>query len=136
MLGIEPSFSAPWSVDAAEAVFVALLAIAAISDMWNRRIPNVIPLLLAVAFPIALAVIGLPRDWPFHLLGAGSVFAIGVVLFSRGFWGGGDVKLIGAAALWYGLDRLPVFLFAVSLAGGVLGLGTIVARLARNVIPS
>lgn len=136
MLGIEPLFSAPWPIETSEAVFVVLLGAAAISDMWNRRIPNVIPLVLAVAFPISLAVIGLPPDWPFHLLGAGLVFALGVVLFNRGLWGGGDVKLIAAAALWYGMDRLLIFLLAVSIAGGVLGLGTIVARLARSVIPS
>jgi prepilin peptidase CpaA len=136
MLGFAPSFSAPWPVEIAEAVFVALLAAAAVSDMWNRRIPNIIPLLLAVAFPVALAVIGLPPDWLFHVLGAGVVLALGVVLFHRGLLGGGDVKLLAAATLWYGVDRLPIFVFAVSIAGGALGLLTILARLARNVIPS
>jgi len=136
MLGFGPSFSAPWPVEIAEAAFVALLGAAAVSDMWNRRIPNIIPLLLAAIFPIALAAIGLPPDWLFHLLGAGVVLALGVVLFHRGLLGGGDVKLIAAATLWYGVDRLPIFLFAVSIAGGALGLLTIIAKLARNVIPS
>jgi len=136
MLGFEPSFPASWPVQLAETAFVGLLGAAAIFDMWSRRIPNVIPLLLAVAFAITLAVIGLPSDWPFHLLGAGVVLALGVLLFNRGLLGGGDVKLIAAATLWYGVDRLPIFLFGVSLAGGVLGLVTIIAKLARNVIPS
>jgi prepilin peptidase CpaA len=136
MLGFDPSFSAPWPVETAEAAFVGLLGVAAISDLWNRRIPNIIPLLLAAAFPIALVVIGLPRDWPFHLFGAGLVFALGLVLFSRGILGGGDVKLIAAATLWYGVDRLPIFLLAVSIAGGALGLVAIIAKLARSLIPS
>jgi prepilin peptidase CpaA len=136
MLRFDSPFSAPWSVEFAEVAFVGLLGAAAISDMWSRRIPNVIPLLLAVAFPVSLAVIGLPPDWPFHLFGAGVVLALGVVLFNRGLLGGGDVKLIAAATLWYGVDRLPIFLFAVSIAGGALGLVTIIAKLARNVIPS
>ena len=136
MSGLEPAFSAPWSVELAEAAFVGLLGAAAISDMWSRRIPNVIPLLLAVAFPIALPVIGLPQDWPFHLFGSGLVLALGVLLFNRGILGGGDVKLIAAATLWYGADRLPIFLFAVSIAGGALGLVAIIGKLARNAIPS
>ena len=136
MLGFDPSFSAPWSVETAEAAFVALLGAAAMTDIWNRRIPNVIPLLLAVVFPLTLVVIGLPADWPFHLFGAGLVLALGVVLFNRGLLGGGDVKLIAAATLWYGVDRLPIFLFAVSIVGGALGLVTIIAKLARSVIPS
>jgi prepilin peptidase CpaA len=136
MLGFDPSLSAPWSVEIAEAAFVGLLGAAALTDMWNRRIPNIIPLLLAVAFPITLAVFGLPPDWLFHLVGAGVVLALGVVLFNRGLLGGGDVKLLAAATLWYGFDRLPIFLFAVSIAGGALGLVTIIAKLARNVIPS
>ena len=136
MLGFEPSFSAPWPIQFAQVAFVGLLGAAAISDMWNRRIPNVIPLLLAAVFPIALAVIGLPADWPFHLFGAAVVLALGVVLFNRGLLGGGDVKLIAAATLWYGLDRLPIFLFAVSIAGAALGLVTIITKVARNMIPS
>ena len=136
MLGLDPSFSASWGVEAAEAVFVGLLGVAAVSDLWSRRIPNIIPLLLATAFPIAVPVIGLPSDWPLHLFGAGVVLALGVVLFNRGLLGGGDVKLIAAATLWYGVDRLPMFLFAVSIAGAALGLVTIIAKLARHAIPS
>jgi prepilin peptidase CpaA len=135
MFGFEPSLSAPWPVQFAQVAYVGLLGVAAISDMWNRRIPNVIPLLLAVAFPIALAAIGLPPNLPLHFLSAGLVLGIGVLLFHRGLLGGGDVKLLAAATLWYGVDRLPMFLFAVSIAGGVLGLIIIIARLARSVIP-
>ena len=94
MLGFEPSFSAPWPAQFAQVAFVGPLGAAAISDMWNRRIPNTIPLLLAAAFPIAVAVIGLPPNLPFHFLGAGFVLAIGVLLFHRGLLGGGDVKLL------------------------------------------
>jgi prepilin peptidase CpaA len=136
MLGFDQLTAATWPAQLAGAAFVGLLAAAAMFDVWSRRIPNVIPLLLAVGFPITVIVVGIPPNWAFHFCGAGLVLAVGVLLFNRELVGGGDVKLLAAATLWYGIDRLPDFLFAVSIAGGLLALAMLVARAARNLIPS
>ena len=117
----------------AEAAFIALLLAAAGFDVWRFRIPNTIAILLALGFPVAALVIGVPADWPYHMLGAALVLLIGAVLFMRDLIGGGDVKLFAAAALWYGLDRLPAFVFAVSIVGGVLALAVLLASLTRRV---
>ncbi len=44
------------------------------------------------------------------------------MLFSRGLIGGGDVKLLAAAALWAGADALPPLLLLTALIGGLLAL--------------
>ncbi|MBC6440771.1 MAG: prepilin peptidase [Rhodospirillales bacterium] len=50
------------------------------------------------------------------------------MLFVLNRLGGGDVKLLAAAACWTGFAILPDFLIVVGLAGGVLALGLLVIR--------
>ena len=116
----------------ADAAFIALLVAAAGFDLWNFRIPNLIAILLAIGFPAAALLIGVPPDWPYHLLGAALVLLAGAVLFMRNLIGGGDVKLFAAAAVWYSLDSLPAFVFAVSLVVGVLALVVLLASFAKR----
>lgn len=102
--------------------FVVLMAAAAFEDFRRFTIPNWLTLGLCVL-------------WPFSLLGVPSlgtavgdlacgliVFAVGALLFARGYLGGGDVKLLAAAALWSGPTLLPSLLIATGLLGGVLAL--------------
>ena len=51
-----------------------------------------------------------------------AVFAIFAGLFALGWMGGGDVKLLGALALWLPLVPLLRMLIAMSVLGGVLTL--------------
>lgn len=53
------------------------------------------------------------------------VLLTGILLFSIGFFGGGDAKLLAAASLWMGLQNLSCFLYFTILAGGILALGTL-----------
>lgn len=98
-----------------------LVVAAGISDLMTMRIPNWLNILIALAFfPLALAT-GLPMEamlW--HGLAAGAVLVVGFGLFSTGYIGGGDAKLLAAAALWIGWAQLPLFLVYTALAGGVL----------------
>ena len=109
---------------------VALLGIAALSDLWHRRIPNEIPASVALLWLIALAlgVAGSP------LLGLATglgLLAAGILVWRLGWLGGGDVKLIAALGLWAGPGHLPVLLLGIAFAGGVLALAAcFVARLA------
>ena len=63
---------------------------------------------------------------------AGAVFVAGALLFSRGFIGGGDVKLLTAATLWAGPSLTPALLIVTGLLGGVLTI-VLVAPLAMGV---
>jgi prepilin peptidase CpaA len=50
------------------------------------------------------------------------VFLVGALLYSRRLVGGGDVKLLAAAALWAGAAQLPSLLLLTGICGGVLSL--------------
>ena len=101
-------------------LFLALLGAAAFSDARRFRIPNLIPLAIALLYPAHLWASRLGLDWSGALVAAALVFACGLVLFARGALGGGDVKLLGAAALWAGPPLLPALLVVMGLSGGVL----------------
>jgi len=51
---------------------------------------------------------------------AALIFAAGLVCFSRGWLGGGDVKLMSATILLVGAEGTMPFLLGMALAGGLL----------------
>jgi prepilin peptidase CpaA len=54
------------------------------------------------------------------------VFTIFAVLFALGGMGGGDVKLLGALALWFPWEATVTLIVIMSLAGGLLTVATAV----------
>jgi prepilin peptidase CpaA len=116
----------------ATTVFATLLGAAAISDIRHLRIPNLIPLLLVAGFVVQAALGGV-QGMAGHLVAMLIVLALLVPLFAMNALGGGDVKLLAAAALWLGMADLPLLLVGVAILGGVfaalwLPLRWIVAR--------
>jgi prepilin peptidase CpaA len=113
----------------AQLVFAASLLGAAAFDLGWRRIPDVLSAGIVAAFAVAALsqVIGAGAlTW--HVAAGVLVFAGGAALFFAGVIGGGDVKLMAAAALWIGWQDLPRFLVLVALLGGVLGVIVLAAR--------
>jgi prepilin peptidase CpaA len=103
-------------------VSMGLLVIGAAFDLRRREIPNWIPL----AF-VAVAVCGTwfgwsPLGWVSLATGFSLSLAIGVVLWWRGAFGGGDVKVLAGLGAIVGPRDLISVLFYVALAGGVLAL--------------
>ena len=117
--------------------FAALMLIAAFEDLRRLIIPNALTLSLCVLWP--LHVVGsLGPLVMLGSLGCGlAVFIAGALAFSRGFLGGGDVKLLAAAALWAGPGGTVPLLVITGVLGGMLALfllmppGAQVAALAR-----
>ena len=110
-------------------VFPVAMVLAAASDVLTMKIPNKISLVLFVAFLIAAPLAGL--SWQaigIHLATGLAVLAVGFALFTRGWLGGGDAKLLAAGALWIGSQNLLAFLFAVTLCGAALCLAVLVYR--------
>lgn len=105
-----------------------LLGTAALADIAYLRIPNVISLSLVVLFFAAALVSPQPVNWGSHLAAGGIVLAVGMGLFAWGKIGGGDVKLISAAALWNGLTLLPSLLLAIGVIGGLVAVVWLVLR--------
>jgi len=102
-------------------IFLILLGIAAVSDLRARVIPNRYPVAVAAAF-LPLAALGAVPAWPGHLLVFAAVFAACLALFAAGLLGGGDAKLLPAAALWAGPSTLAEFLLVTAVTGGAIAL--------------
>ena len=102
--------------------FVGCVAVTAISDVRELRVPNRICAAIGLLF-LGYAAIALDlRSFGLAAAIGGATLAAGFVLFSRGWLGGGDVKLLSVAALWAGPAH-ALDLFAVTgVAGGGLAL--------------
>jgi prepilin peptidase CpaA len=101
---------------------LVLCCFAAITDLQQRRIPNL--LVLAV---VALAFIRMDIHPDGALIlddvkWAGLVLLGGLIFWRLHWLGGGDVKLIFAGALLVGASALTDYLVLTILLGGVLGL--------------
>ena len=100
-----------------------LLVSAGIEDVRKREIANWKNAAIALLAPDWWWSIGLSL-WPgvaIQLTVAAVVFGIFVGAFALGQMGGGDVKLIGAVALWLPFEPLAWMLVAMSLIGGAVG---------------
>lgn len=94
-----------------------LLTLAAVRDVMTRTVPNWMPITLA-AFAAVLASFELRLIWG---LGFGlTIFLLSLFCWWRGWMGGADVKLLGAAGIAVTPGAIGTFLLAVSLSGGVL----------------
>ena len=103
--------------------FPAAMAFAGAMDLFTMTIPNRISLGLIGAFIVAALLAPLGWGAIAGHLGAGLLMlAIGIAMFSLGWLGGGDAKLLAAAALWFGFEGLLQYLLLVSIAGGALAL--------------
>jgi len=113
---------------------VTLLALAAVIDLRERRIPNWLTGAIAALYPLYVLASPMPIAWPGALAVAAAVFMFGLVLFARQLIGGGDVKLIAALCLWTGFSHLALFALVTSLVGGGLALCSLWYRRWQGVI--
>lgn len=107
-----------------------LLLAAAIEDARRRTIANATNAAVALLAPLWWLAQGL-HPWPdmvLQLALAAVVFGLFAGAFAAGWMGGGDVKLIGALALWLPLGPFVTLLMVMSLAGGALTLLLLVER--------
>lgn len=110
-------------------LFVGLLLVAACTDIASLTIPNWIPATLAALYIVMALAAGTPLlTIGMHLLFGFGVLVVGFFLFQAGIFGGGDAKLLGAAAVWTGATAFLPFAFWTVLAGGVLAFALLVAR--------
>jgi len=111
------------------AVFPVLVIIGALRDVTTMTIPNWVSLgLIAGFFPAAFAA-GLPLETVGMNLGVGVVALLaGMVMFALRWVGGGDAKMMAAAALWLGMDAAAPFLLWTGVAGGLFAVLLMQAR--------
>ncbi len=97
----------------------ALLIFAALHDIAARTIPNTVSALLAV---LGLWLRGMDSQLLTGLAMGAIVFAICLACWLRGWMGGGDVKLLAAAAIFVPPALVGSMIISTTLFGGVVGL--------------
>jgi prepilin peptidase CpaA len=102
-------------------VTLGLLMIAAWWDVATRTIPDTIGLLLVATGAIARILNG-PEALAFSAGTALLLFVLLLVAYSRGFVGGGDVKIMTALAVGLSPFDCYRFVIATAIAGGFLGI--------------
>jgi prepilin peptidase CpaA len=101
---------------------VAVVALATITDLRSRRIPNwlVLPFLV-----LGLAVSGIRHGWSGlgqSLLGILAAAAVMGIFCYLGGMGLGDLKLCAAIGAWIGPAQLLLALLMTGLVGGVMAI--------------
>ena len=104
-------------------VFPFIMLCAAMMDVLTMRIANTISIALTAAFFVVAAIAGMPAQQMLVHVGVGlAVLLANMLLFQLRLVGGGDAKLLAAAALWIGYEQLIPFVVYVTIFGGVLAL--------------
>jgi prepilin peptidase CpaA len=106
----------------------ALLIAAAITDLRSRIISNRLNLAVAALAPLWWLASGLDL-WPgiaVQLLVGAIVFTIFAALFAFGMMGGGDVKLLGALALWFPWQAVLSLIVLMAMLGGLVTIVTVI----------
>lgn len=101
------------------------LVFSCFSDLRHRKIYNAVTLAIALSAPAYWIANG-ESLWPhmaLHLGIAVTMFLLFAIFFRFGMMGGGDVKLIGALALWFPLVRVVEMLFLTSIIGLIVTIG-------------
>lgn len=109
--------------------FPALVIVGALRDITTMTIPNWVSLaLIGLFFPAALMA-GMPLASFGMNVGVGiAALLIGMVMFALRWVGGGDAKMMAAAALWLGVEGIAPFLLWTGIAGGLFAVALLQAR--------
>ncbi len=110
---------------------VAVVALAGASDVRTMKIPNSFSVYIIAAFVVAYTatyfagIDGVFSPLWMHALSAVITFAVTFILFALKMIGAGDSKFATACAIWVGARYMPIFLFFMTLTGGLLGVAAL-----------
>lgn len=108
--------------------FNLILILAALDDIRRLHISNIFPIAMILSFGAQIALEGVqPGLWQ-HAVSFAAVLAAGMLLFARGWLGGGDAKLLASTALWFDFAGLGVLLPSIAVVGGLTALLLVILR--------
>jgi prepilin peptidase CpaA len=117
-------------------VTLALLLLSAgVEDVRIREIANWKNAAIALLAPAWWWATGLAM-WPDVAIQVGvalAVFGLFTAAFALSVMGGGDVKMIGALALWFPFSVLSQLLVTMSLVGGAITILLLIERRKREI---
>ena len=122
-----------WARWLVAALFAGVLAIASVSDIRRRIIPNWTVVAVIVLF-VPWIFVAQDVSVRSSLAAAGIAFAASLVFYAFGLLGAGDSKLFAAVALFVGVAKLAQFAIATTLAGGVLALIIVLSHPTRLLV--
>jgi prepilin peptidase CpaA len=108
--------------------FAAIMALAAATDLRDRRIPNVLTVAGVVVGPVLWGLLEGPGAAFASVVGGACALLVGLGLFMVGAIGGGDAKLLAVTGAFLGPARLVNALLVIGITGGLLALVVAVAR--------
>jgi prepilin peptidase CpaA len=103
----------------------AALLTAAWTDLQSRRVSNLVTATVLALWPFYCLAVWPDTRLASSLLLAVLTLAIGILVWLRGWLGGGDVKLLAALMLWAGPQHGLDLVLATALAGGALAVATL-----------
>jgi len=110
-------------------VFSLLLLLAAVTDIRERRIPNIGVLVLLVAgLAYSMTTRPLGDALSASLLGCLLGFGLFIAFWPMGVLGAGDVKLFAAIGAWLGPTATLNAALVTAMVGGVMALYTLATR--------
>jgi prepilin peptidase CpaA len=104
---------------------IALFIAAAYGDIKSLRIPNKLAISVAALGIFRLLVIGDPNTAIYTISASAIIFIVTFLLFWRGIFGGGDVKLLSATVLLVGYHDLFPFLLIMGICGAFVSLAVL-----------
>jgi prepilin peptidase CpaA len=105
-------------------IVLGACTLAAASDAVSRRIPNLIPLAILTGIVVERA----HQGWGSlgNAFGAlAIVLVIGTFAHAKGWFGGGDVKLVAVVSAAFGLPACFAFVLLTGVCGGAVALVTL-----------
>lgn len=114
------------------AAFSAFLVAAAFCDFNDLKVPNKLTAPFA-AIGIGVSLLQGADIAMLAIAGALVVFLVGWAFFALGVMGGGDGKLMAAAAIWLGPYALLDFAVLIALFGGLLAATVLMFRRAESI---
>ncbi len=110
-------------------ILIALLAAASIEDAVRLRISNLISAAILAGAVAAAIIVGPELSLWQNVAVFVGLLVIGTAVFALGMMGGGDIKLLAATGLWFDLPGAFLMIMSVLIAGGLLALLLLAARL-------
>lgn len=109
--------------------FAAAMIYSALKDLVAMQVSDRVVLLLLALFPVLAPLAGWPLESILLSVAAAMIaFFASVTVFTLGWMGGGDGKLITVSVLWLGAEQTPSFIFQTALLGGLCAVGLLVFR--------
>lgn len=109
-------------------VLTALLVCAALQDAVQLKISNLISGGVLISALLAMAIAGPQLALWQNFAAFVAMLVIGTAMFSRGIFGGGDVKLFAAVVLWADGSTGLKLATAILVLGGLIALLIILLR--------